>query len=141
MLKQNAAFSIYVKMLQFKQSDTSAALILTLTENVSISTPYYLFVFTHVTTKDVVKFIKAEIDDESDYPARYNQFTINPSVVFANQQPGEWHYEIHEQTSSLNTDPDQSGAILEYGKLNLDRATDFAYTQYEHSTTFKMYNG
>lgn len=140
-LKQNGAFYIYSGMLQFKQDDTAAAMILTLTELVSLAAPYYLFVFTHVTTKEVVAFVKSEADDESDYPQRYNQFTINAAVVFADKQPGEWHYVIHEQASAVNVDPDAAGAILEYGKLYLDRATEFAYTQYETATSYKTYNG
>lgn len=81
-------------MLEFKQDDTSAILIVTLTEKVTITNPYYLFVFTHVLTKAVVSFIKSEAQDESDYPERYNQFTINPAVVFLNKPIGEWHYWI-----------------------------------------------
>jgi hypothetical protein len=128
-------------MLQFKQDDTAAVMILTLTELVSISAPYYLFVFTHVTTKSVVAFVKSEADDESDYPQRYNQFTINAATVFDGKQPGEWHYKVYEQASAVNIDPDQSGAVLEYGKLYLDRTTEFSYTQYDTATSYKTYNG
>jgi hypothetical protein len=128
-------------MLQFKQDDTSATMILTLTELVTLATPYYLFVFTHVTTKDVVAFVKAEADDESDYPDRYNQFTINASVVFDGEQPGEWHYKVYEQESAINTDPELAGQLLEEGKLLLDRSTEFEYTQYEGTTSYKTYNG
>lgn len=139
-LKQNGAFYIY-GMLQFKQDDTTAAMILTLTEFVTLPAPYYLFVFTHVETKEVVAFVKAEADDESDYPQRYNKFTINAATVFANKQPGEWHYKVYEQASAVNLDPALSGGILEYGKLYLDRAVDFEYTKYEGTTSYKTYNG
>jgi hypothetical protein len=128
-------------MLQFKQNDTAAVMILTLTELVILSAPYYLFVFTHVTTKAVVAFVKSEADDESDYPERYNQFTINAATVFVNQQPGEWHYKVYEQASAINIDPVQSGAVLEHGKLYLDRTTEFSYTQYDTATSYKTYNG
>lgn len=128
-------------MLQFDQDETAAVLILTLTEFVTINTPYYLFVFTQVTTKDQVKFIKAEIDDESEYPNRYNKFTINPAEVFEDQQPGEWHYKVYQQSSATNTDPDAAEGPLEYGKLILDPATQFSYTMYEQSQTYKAYNG
>jgi hypothetical protein len=128
-------------MLQFKQNDTSAVMILTLTELASVSPLYYLFVFTHVTTKEVVAFVKSEADDESEYPQRYNQFTINAATVFANKQPGEWHYKVYEQESSSNTDPAEAGSVLEYGKLILDRTTDFEFTMYDQAQTFKTYNG
>jgi len=125
-------------MLEFKQNDTAAELILTLTEFVSIANPYFLFVFTHVLTKETVAFIAA---DTSLYPSRYNQFTINAAVKFSDKPPGEWHYKIYEQASSSNVDPDLSGAILEYGKMILNRTTDFAYNMYEIATSYKAYNG
>lgn len=128
-------------MLQFDQDNTATELILTLTEFVTINTPYYLFVFINVTTKDQVKFIKAEIDDESEYPQRYNKFTINAADVFNGQLSGEWHYKVYQQSSATNTDPDATEGTLEYGKLILNRATEFSYTMYEQSQSFKAYNG
>lgn len=132
---------LFINMMQFAQDDITAELILTLTENVSISTPYYLFVFTHVATKEVVSFIKYSGADESAYPQRYNQFTIDPSTVFTGKQPGEWHYRIYEQASDTNTDTTLSGAVIEYGKMILDRATEFEFTKYEAATSFNTYNG
>jgi hypothetical protein len=128
-------------MLQFRQDDTAAEMILTLTEFVTLATPYYLFVFTHVETKNVVAFVKSEADDESDYPQRYNQFTIDAADAFEDQPTGEWHYKVYEQESSTNTDPDLAGGLLEDGKLTLDRAIDFAYDQYNSTTSYKAYNG
>jgi hypothetical protein len=128
-------------MLQFALDDTSVELILTLTEKVTLSTPYYLFVFTHVTTKDVVTMIKSVADDESGYTSRYNQFTIDPSVVFSGKQPGEWHYKVYEQQSVTNVDPAQAGNLLEVGKVMIGRATEFSYNKYDGSTTYKAYNG
>lgn len=128
-------------MLKFRQDDTDAEMILTLNESVTIESPYFLFVFTHVTTKDVVKFLKSGVDDDSSHTYRYNQFTINASVVFDGYEVGEWHYSVYEQASSSNTDVSLTGALLETGKLYLDRATDFAFTKYNPSTTYKVYNG
>lgn len=128
-------------MLQFDQDDTAAIMILTLTELVTLPAPYYLFLFTHVETKNIVAFVKAEIDDESDYPQRYNQFTIDAADVFEDQPTGEWHYKVYEQASSTNVDPDLTGGVLEEGNLILDRATAFEYTQYNSATSFKAYNG
>lgn len=120
-------------MLEFKQSDTSIPLILTLTELTTEFEPDYYFVFTHVLTKDTVTFTKFNSDDESDFRSRYNKFTIDPSVIFLNKQPGEWHYKVYEN--------DANGTVLEYGKMMLLRATDFAFTKYESSNSFKTYNG
>lgn len=128
-------------MLQFAINDTSVELILTLTEKVTLSTPYYLFVFTHVTTKDQVKFIKAVADDESTHQSRYNAFTINPAVIFLDKQPGQWHYKIYEQESAVNTDVSATGDELEDGKLILTAATAFEYTKYHSATSYNVYNG
>jgi hypothetical protein len=128
-------------MLQFDQDNTTAEMILTLTEFVTLPAPYYLFVFTHVETKNVVAFVKSEADDESDYPQRYNQFTIDAADVFEDQPTGEWHYKVYEQASAVNVDPDAAGGLLEEGKLILDRATAFEYSQYETTTSYKAYNG
>lgn len=127
-------------MLEFKQDDTSADLILTLNELVTIDSPYFLFAFAHATTKDVVAFVLYSGADESEYPDRYNLFTINPSTLFSGKNPGEWHYGIYEQESDTNLDPAQATA-LEYGKLNLNRAVDFAYTEYDSATSYKAYDG
>lgn len=128
-------------MLEFRQNDTAVALILTLTELTTLSAPFYLFAFTHVTTKDTVAFVKSDADDESDYPQRYNQFTIDPAAIFAGANTGEWHYKVYEQTAADNLDPSLAGVILEYGKMILDRSTDFAYNIYDSPTTYSAYNG
>lgn len=128
-------------MLEFKQDDTAAEMILTLTEYVTIPTPYYLFVFTHVITKVQVVFVKAEIDDESEYPNRYNKFTINPAVLFDGKQSGEWHYQIYQQDNATNLNPALAHGLLENGKLMLLRETEFAFTMYEQAQTYKTYNG
>lgn len=116
-------------------------MIFTLTENVSLNDPYYLFVFTHILTKQQVKFIKAGGADESSYPERYNQFTINMATVFANAPIGQWNYTVYEQASATNTDESLTGAPLEYGKLIIDRTTPFTFIKYNSATTYAAYNG
>jgi hypothetical protein len=128
-------------MLQFKQDDTSAEMILTLTEKVTLTDPYYLFVFTHVTTKDVVAFVKSVADDESGFQSRYNKFTIDPSTVFEDKLPGEWHYKVYEQEDAENTDVTLAGDEIECGKLMLLPANEFEFSKYDSPTTYKVYNG
>jgi hypothetical protein len=101
-------------MLQFSQSDTNVNIIVTLQELTSLNAPNYLFVFTHVTTKQVVAFVKLNNQDLSAYPNRYNEFNLNPLAIFST--PGEWHYRVYEQASSSNIDPALSGAVIERGK-------------------------
>ena len=128
-------------MQQFKQSDTIAVLIFTLNENVTINDPYFLMAFKHILTKTEVKFIKFVTQDESITPARYNKFTINPSTIFLNKPIGQWNYTIYEQASSTNTDVLQAGAVLEHGKMILDRATPFEFKAYNEAQSFNAYNG
>lgn len=128
-------------MLQFKINDTSADLIVTLSELTTINDPNFLFVFTHVTTKDAVKFVKLGSDDLSDYPKRFNKFNINPSLLFSWSHVGEWHYKVYEQVSDVNLSELLTGGLLEEGKLIIDRAIDFDYTKYNEPTSFKTYNG
>jgi len=141
LLKQNRGFYIYRYMLEFRQNETAVAIILTLTELVTLAAPNFLFVFTHVTTKDQVAFVKLDSDDESEYPERYNQFTIDPAVLFAGKNTGEWHYVVYEQASDTNIDPALATNPVEYGKLMLDRTTDFSYQMYDSPTQYKAYNG
>lgn len=120
-------------MLKFKQSDSSVKFILTLTELQTTSAPNYLFVFTHVLTKQAVSFTLANAQDESLFKERYNRFTIDPSSVFASKPTGEWHYKVYE--NNVN------GVLLEQGKMIMDSETDFTYDKYNSETSFKVYNG
>lgn len=128
-------------MLQFKQDDTTASIILTLRELQTIADAFYLFVFTHVTTKDVVSFVKSQADDLSGFQDRYNEFTIAPNVLFAGLPTGQYNYTIYEQASNTNTNVSLTGAAIEYGKIILERAVDFAFAGYEPATTYKGYDG
>jgi len=119
-------------MLEFKIDSASERIILTLTELTTIPEPIYEFNFTHTVTKDVVSFSKIPDDDFSNYQNRYNEFEISPISIFGSYQVGEWHYVVTEQ---------QTGIILEFGKLILNRGIDFAFTKYNTSTSFKTYNG
>ena len=118
-------------MLQFTQTDTQAFLILTLTENITLVDPSFLFTFRHTLTKAVVTFTLATGADQSNYKSRYNQFEINPSVTFAGQPIGEWHYTVSEV----------DGVELEKGKLMILRDPSFSFTKYNQSQTFSAYNG
>lgn len=127
-------------MQQFAINETSYEMILTLTEKQTLVNPNYLFVFTNATTKSTIKFVKLNSDDESLFKTRYNQFTIDPSVVFNGQNTGDWFYQVYEQESTTNTDPTNLNE-LENGKVIIDRATEFSYTQYNQQTIYKAYAG
>lgn len=123
-------------MLELHSGQTGEKIIVTLTELTTLSNPYYLFVFTHTETKNVVAFVVGA--DESPYPERYNQFTVSAALF---NPDGYWLYEVHEQESSTNTDSAASGAIVEYGKMILYKVDEFEYQQYNEPVTYKAYNG
>lgn len=127
-------------MIVLTKGQTSENLIVTLNEKRTLSVGYYLFVFTHTTTRDVVNKIYNFLDDDSAYPDRFNQFEINTESVFGSSKTGEWRYEVYEQASSSNTDV--SGLTqVESGFMKLNPATEFEYDSYNASQTFKQYAG
>ncbi len=127
-------------MLLLTLGQTAEEIVVTLNEKRTLDAGYYLFVFTNITTRDVVTKIYNFTEDESDYPDRFNLFTINTSTVFLNKTTGQWSYEVYEQESSSNTNV--SGLTqVERGILQLKPATEFAFEEYTGTTSFKQYAG
>jgi hypothetical protein len=119
-----------------QQSDT----LVTLSESTTIVNPYYLFIFTNVSTKVVYTQIVNSTSDTSSYPERINIYTFNTISLFATAQAGQYSYEVYEQASSSNTNP--SGlALVECGKMLLNPATNLIQQGYEPQTTYKGYAG
>lgn len=128
-------YSYRVSMLHLQQGQTSEQIVLTLQELQTLTEDYkYKFVFTHGTTKRQVTFFKTSADDESTYPSRYNEFEIDTSVVFADEPPGEWLYQVFE------TDENEVVTVeLENGKMYLLESTEFTPTEYNVATTYTAY--
>lgn len=117
------------------QADT----LVTLNESKTLENPYYLFIFTNVTTKDKIKTIVNSASDTSAYPERINIFPISVSI-FANAKTGQWSYDVYEQESSTNLDP--SGLnLVECGKMLLLPSSTLNKQGYEPTTTYKGYAG
>lgn len=127
-------------MILLQHGQTDQEIISTLNEKRTLEAGYYLFVFTHILTRNVVTKIYSFLDDESDFQERYNQFTINTSVVFSGQPRGQWNYDVYEQAGSTNTNT--AGLTqVENGIMQLKPETDFAFEEYNEATTFKTYGG
>jgi len=83
--------------------------IMTLTEKVTLSSPYFLFEFTSDITNSRVVFLASDL---SNYNDRYNQFLITEtsgttdftSGTIEMNPTGTWTYRVFEQTSSSNLD-------------------------------------
>lgn len=120
-------------MIQFAKTDTEVRVLLTLTELQTQASPDYFFSFHHVATKEVVTLLIPNAQDNSQYKARYNEFTVNPSQLFSGKPAGEWHYTVRENNAD--------GEILEHGKLLLHKNDLFRFVKHNEATGFKTYNG
>jgi len=127
-------------MLVFTQGQTAETIIVTLNEKRTLSSGYYLFVFTSNPEGFTATKIYSFAEDESSYQDRYNKFTINTSTVFLNKPAGEYSYKVYEQASSSNTDPTGLTEV-ERGILVLNPATEFEFEKYDVATTYKKYAG
>ena len=118
------------------QSDT----LVTLTESTTLTSPYYLFVFTNVSTKVQYKINVNSTSDSSDYPDRINIFSFDIVTLFEDAQAGQFSYEIYEQDSSSNLDP--SGLnLVECGKMLLQPENSLIKQGYAPTTNYKGYAG
>lgn len=109
----------------------------TASESALLTNPYFLFIFTNRVTQEVVKFVTA---NESGI-SRYDTFSLDVDLYFANSETGMWTYQIYEQLSSSNTNPTGLN-MVEDGYMYLNSAITFEPTTYnEQSNTFITYNG
>ena len=127
-------------MLVLNNTNTEDAVIVTLEESRTINDPYYLFVFTNTTTKEVVNHIVNSADDESNFINRFNKFTFDTSTIFDGATLGQWQYQVYEQVSSTNTDV-TSLNMVECGKMVLKTTEQTIFTGYTPATTYTGYNG
>lgn len=113
---------------------TSKSWYLTLTEKVTISNPYFLFVFTNRTTSVETAII---LTDVSTHTERYNQFDVTEGTTFS-LDAGEYEYQVYAQTSSTNTDPSLANELVESGVLKVV-FTPTAAGVYEVTLNEKIY--
>jgi hypothetical protein len=115
---------------------------LSLREKSTLTTPFYLFVFTNDLTKSSVAFTTT---DTSGNTQRYNRFlvtetsgtnTLTSGVITLNPT-GFWHYKVYEQVSSSNLLVSATTTLVEEGKVNV---VGTSTTHSAHSTT-KTYKG
>jgi len=87
--------------------DSNSTLLFTGTEQCVLSNPYFLFIFTNTSTNTNVAYVGTDI---SPYPLRYNKVIIDGSLF---KEVGYWTYEIYEQLSDSNTDPNGLNKVEE----------------------------
>jgi hypothetical protein len=114
-------------------------IILTLSEKATLTSPNYLFYFKSRNTNETVAFVILNNADLSAYKERFNAFNITVSSYFATKLPGEWSYQIYEQTSTSNLIPSQATSLLESGQASLNDTSQFSFTTYSNQTnTYKV---
>lgn len=99
------------------EKDTVNEFTATCYEFITLTSPYYLVTFTDEMTNKEYKIV---LTDTSEHPSRYQLFTLTlPADVSTMTNTGYYRYEIREQASSTNLNPDLSGDIVEEGRMKL----------------------
>ena len=128
-------FSLFIYMMVLTQGVTQN-IILTLTEKELLTNPNYLFIFTNRSSNTQIKFVKLNATDISLYKDRYNEFSLVTNTYFGDALIGQYDYEIYEQTSTTNTNPNGLN-MLESGIMQLE-GTAFNFTEYETTDTYTI---
>ena len=110
--------------MQVINKQSNSVLVFTLSEKVTLTTPYYLFSLKGQTEMNPINFIVA---DTSSYPDRYNKFLVTEtsgtqtltSGVVTLGDAGFYEYAIYEQTSSTNLEIVNTTSLLEIGLIKV----------------------
>lgn len=114
---------------------------LTLIEKTTLENAVYLFSFkndfTHqqkhflCPTSTIDIYTVAEIEETETEDLLTGRVELSPT--------GFWTYVIREQESTTNLDPDQSGDIVETGKVQVIGTASVNYTYQNENTTNNVY--
>lgn len=91
-------------------------LIMTLTENITLSNPFFLFEFRSDVSMSKVFFILPNVSLHTD---RYDEFTFIEGTTATLNPTGQWSYRVFEQASSTNLNVDLAGNLLENGQIRV----------------------
>lgn len=103
-------------------------LILTLTERVTLTGPYFLVRVESRRTKVVKRFILSS--NLSSDTTRYDKFTLTESTNeiltsgTVSLTGGDWWYKVYEQTSASNLDENNATTLLEEGIFRVIDSND-----------------
>lgn len=110
----------------FLNRNTVNQIVLTLSENVTITNPYFIFSFQHYATlTDPESIIYFTAPDDSNYTNRYNIFELTESDSGSTSggndvdlylKPGQYEYKVYQSTTA-SLDPNGFGSLLETGKM------------------------
>lgn len=111
-------------MINFTKGNTET-IYFTGSEKATIDNPFFLFVFTHRITLDVVKLMATN----QSITGRYDSFAFTVNNFFDLKEEGFWSYAIFQKV--LSTDFTVSGLIVEEGYMYLNPSIKFEPTKYE----------
>jgi len=127
-------------------------IVVTLTENVTITgDTYFLFEFISDDTKESKFFVPENI---STNICRYDEFeitvsggteTLTGSTISVDLEPvGYYKYNVYQQNSDTNLDPNLASGIVELGKMYFNGTTSPNVVSYSGNTdnnTYVVYEG
>jgi len=87
-------------MLNLNLNSGDDKIVVTLTEKNTATNPNYHFEFKSVASNSVITIDFTPADDLSNFPKRFNKFSINTSELFNGQEPGQWQYLVTETTTN-----------------------------------------
>lgn len=94
-------------MIVLTQGQSNERVVVTLEEKRTIAAPFYVFTFTHATTKEQVQIsFDNATQNLSSYRYRYDEFSFNTASMFNGKPTGEWLYEVQEVETISNATSD-----------------------------------
>lgn len=128
------SFCTFVSMVIITKGQSNT-LIVTVTEKVTITNPFFLIHFKDMITSHETSFI---ITNTSTHTERYDEFTFTEGSNTAKTlNVGEYVYTIYAQTSNSNTDIDNADEEVERG-IAMVRHTENTFTSNTITTTYKQ---
>ena len=110
-------------------------LTVTLTEKVTISNPFYLFVLNGKSNQAPVKKVLTDI---SNYTYRYNQFQFTEGSDITIPNAGQYTYVFYQKSTNSTTIED-TDVILETGLVRVYKATPNVITSHTTIPDSKVY--
>lgn len=104
--------------------DAAVSIDLTLTELVTITNPYYLFVFTN---KQTGKVDKCLLSDVSVYPERYNRFVFTEGSSLTLIQ-GDYTLQVYQVATATTTIPTTGLLETDIARVSLNPLTETEYS-------------
>lgn len=103
--------------MQIIDTTASSTLLVTATEKVTLSPPYYFLLSLNNREERDITY-NVVVTDISSFPTRYNEFVIT-TATSGTWEKGEYEYTIYAQSSSSNTNPSLANQVAETGILKI----------------------